>query len=75
MLKDICIISNDDDFLLTPHKNKGKESSVTKFFISKNNYYVQHAPKEKSKIPTQTKTTTPLFGSLLTCLLQINNEI
>jgi hypothetical protein len=61
--EDICIISSDDDFSLTPHKNKGKQSCVTKLPISRNNSCVQHAPKEKPKIPTQTKTTTPLFGS------------
>jgi len=74
MLKDICIISNDDDFLLTPHKNKGKKPGVTKFFISKNNSCVQHAPKEKSKIPTQTKTTTPLFGSQTIANLFTTNQ-
>jgi hypothetical protein len=61
--EDICIINSDDDFLLTPHKNEGTELGVTKLSISKNNSCVQHAPKEKLKIPIQTKTTTPFFGS------------
>jgi hypothetical protein len=41
--KDMCIISNDGDFLFTPHKNKGKQPNVTKLSISKNNSCVQHA--------------------------------
>jgi hypothetical protein len=45
--KDICIISNDDDFSFTTHKNKGKQPSVSKLSISNSNSCVQHAPKEK----------------------------
>jgi len=71
--EDICIISNDDDFLFIPHKNKGKQPSVTKLSISKNNSCVQHALKEKPKIPTQTKISTPLFGSQSTTNLSTAN--
>ncbi len=63
MVKKTCIISSDDDFLLTPHKNKGKQLGVIKLSISRNNYCVQHASKEKAKIPNQTKIVTPFFGS------------
>jgi hypothetical protein len=71
--EDIFIISNDDDLLFTPHKNKGKQPSVTKLSISKNNSCVQHALKEKPKILTQTKTATPLFGSQSTTDLSTTN--
>ncbi len=33
----ICIISSDDDFSLTPHKNKGKRLGVIKLSISRSN--------------------------------------
>jgi hypothetical protein len=59
----LCIINSDDDFLLTPHKNKGKQPVVTKLSISRNNFCLQHAPKEKAKILAQTKTTTSLLDT------------
>jgi hypothetical protein len=62
-IKKTCIVSNDDDFLLTPHKNKGKQPRVTKLSISRSNSCVQHVPKEKAKIPNQIKIITPFFGS------------
>jgi hypothetical protein len=47
--EDICIISSDDDFSLTPHKNKGKQAGVTELSIFKSNSCVQHVPKDKAK--------------------------
>jgi hypothetical protein len=70
---DICIINSDDDFLLTPHKNKGTEPGVTKLSISKSNSCVQHVPKEKLKIPIQTKIITPFFGSQFIANLSTTN--
>ncbi len=61
--KGICIINNDDDFSLTPHKNKGKQPSVIKLSIFKKNFCLQHTPKEKAKILAQIKTTTSLLGT------------
>jgi hypothetical protein len=60
--EDICIISSDDDFSLSPHKNKSKQLGVVKFSIFKSNFCVQHVPKEKAKVPPQNKTATPIFG-------------
>ncbi len=71
--EDMCIINSDDDFSFTLHKNKGKQPNVIKLSISKSNSCVQHALKEKPKIPTQTKTTTPLFGSQSTANLSTKN--
>jgi len=59
--KDICIISSDDDFLFIPHKHKGKQPSVAKLSISKNNSCVQDVPKEKAKVHAQNKTATSIF--------------
>ncbi len=60
--EDICIINNDDEFSFIPHKNIGKQLSVTKFSIFKSSSYVQLALKEKAKAVTQNKTTTPIFS-------------
>jgi len=61
MLKDICIISNDDDFLLTPHKNKGKEPGVTKFFISKTTIVYNMLPRRSQKSLPKLKQPTTLW--------------
>jgi hypothetical protein len=47
--KDICIINNDDDFLLIPHFKKCEQLGVTKLSIFKNNSCVQHAPRRRRK--------------------------
>ncbi len=61
-IEDICIINSDDDFLLTPHKHKGKQLGVVKLSISRNNPCVQDVPKEKAKVHAQNKIATLIFG-------------
>jgi len=45
--KGICIINNDDDFSLTPHKNKGKQPSVTSFL--KRSFVYNMLPRRRQK--------------------------
>jgi hypothetical protein len=60
--EDICIISSDDGFSLTPHKNRGKQAGVTKLSISKSNSCV-HVPKDKAKVHVQNKTIALILNS------------
>jgi hypothetical protein len=48
--EDICIINGDDDFSFIPHKNKGKQTCVTKLSIFRNNSCVQFFSKDKAKV-------------------------
>ncbi len=75
--EDICIISSDDDLLLTAHKNKGKQLSLIKLSISRRIFVYNTFPRRSKKsLPKLKLPHHSLVPNLLQiCLLQIHNEI